>query len=199
MPITINGSGTITGLSAGGLPAGSVTGATLASGVGGKILQVVSSTKTDASTTTTSSWADIAGTDQAGSGSIWCAKITPAATSSKIWVLLNVNANAGDRYCGFKLLRDSTDIAIGDASGSCTRLTFSTFNQDEADDDLLMFNMGQNYIDSPSSTSELTYKLQWRNYSSGTVTTVINRLVSSSTDSWSGRGASTITLVEIAG
>ena len=35
MPITIAGSGTITGLSAGGLPAGSVTAATLASGAGG--------------------------------------------------------------------------------------------------------------------------------------------------------------------
>ena len=32
MPITINGNGTITGLSAGGLPAGSVTSATLAAG-----------------------------------------------------------------------------------------------------------------------------------------------------------------------
>ena len=42
MPITINGSGTITGLAVGGLPDGTVDGDTLASGVGGKILQVVS-------------------------------------------------------------------------------------------------------------------------------------------------------------
>jgi len=52
MPITINGSGTVTGISAGGLPdgsitsddlaAGAVTAAKLAAGVGGKILQVVS-------------------------------------------------------------------------------------------------------------------------------------------------------------
>ena len=33
MPITINGNGTITGLSSGGLPAGSVTSATLANDV----------------------------------------------------------------------------------------------------------------------------------------------------------------------
>ena len=33
MAITINGNGTITGLSAGGLPTGSVTSATLASGL----------------------------------------------------------------------------------------------------------------------------------------------------------------------
>ena len=36
MAIQINGNGTITGISAGGLPAGTVTSATLASGVGGK-------------------------------------------------------------------------------------------------------------------------------------------------------------------
>ena len=41
MPITINGSGTVTGLSVGGLPDGIVDADTLASGAGGKILQVV--------------------------------------------------------------------------------------------------------------------------------------------------------------
>ena len=49
MPIAINGSGSITGITAGGLPDGCVTADDLASGVGGKILQVVSPTKTDAS------------------------------------------------------------------------------------------------------------------------------------------------------
>ena len=54
MPIAVNGSGTITGISVGGLPDGivdadmlasnAVTAGKLASGVGGKILQVVSAT-----------------------------------------------------------------------------------------------------------------------------------------------------------
>ena len=47
MPITLSGSGTVTGISAGGLPDGIIQSADLASGVGGKILQVVSTTKTD--------------------------------------------------------------------------------------------------------------------------------------------------------
>ena len=46
MPITLNGSGTVTGISVGGLPDGIVDGDTLASGVGGKILQVVQSLNT---------------------------------------------------------------------------------------------------------------------------------------------------------
>ena len=40
MAITINGSGTVSGISAGGLPDGIIQSADLASGVGGKILQV---------------------------------------------------------------------------------------------------------------------------------------------------------------
>ena len=55
MAIAINGAGTITGISAGGLPDGVIQSADLASGVGGKILQVVSSTKTDTFTTTSTS------------------------------------------------------------------------------------------------------------------------------------------------
>tara|TARA_Y100000114_G_C11633076_1_gene265390 strand:+ start:111 stop:650 length:540 start_codon:yes stop_codon:yes gene_type:complete len=42
MAITIDGSGTVTGISAGGLPDGCITTADLASGVGGKIIQQVS-------------------------------------------------------------------------------------------------------------------------------------------------------------
>ena len=44
MPITLNGSGTVSGISAGGLPDGIIQSADLASGVGGKILQVGNTT-----------------------------------------------------------------------------------------------------------------------------------------------------------
>ena len=47
MPITLSGSGTVTGISAGGLPDGIIQSADLASGVGGKVLQVQYAQKTD--------------------------------------------------------------------------------------------------------------------------------------------------------
>ena len=79
MAITLNGSGTVSGISAGGLPDGIIQSADLASGVGGKILQVVSTTKTDtASTTTSGSFTDISGMS---------VSITPSATSSKIFII----------------------------------------------------------------------------------------------------------------
>ena len=72
MPITINGSGTITGLSVGGLPDGTVDGDTLASGVGGKILQVVEATTTTEVSSTSATLAD----------SGLSASITPASGSN---------------------------------------------------------------------------------------------------------------------
>ncbi len=50
---------------------------------GGKLLQVIQSVKTDTDSTssTGTSFVDIAGTDQAGSGSVWCVKITPSAAT----------------------------------------------------------------------------------------------------------------------
>ena len=156
MPIAINGSGTITGLSAGGLPAGSVTAATLASGVGGKILQVVQSPLTLHFKTGSNSYVDIDGTDQGGSGSVWCCKITPSATSSKVLVIVSLSCSSADS--GQVLLkRDSTAIykgteSISDSDRNCAgglrQGATNTFNM-----------LGFSYLDSPSSTSELTYKL----------------------------------------
>ena len=52
MPIAINGNGTITGISAGGLPDGCITADDLASGVGGKIIQHKIISKNSHSSTT---------------------------------------------------------------------------------------------------------------------------------------------------
>ena len=93
MPIAINGSGTLTGISVGGLPDGivdadmlaanAVTAGKLASGVGGKILQVVSATKLDTASTANSS-----GTTHVAISGLQ-PQITPSATTSKVLVMLN--------------------------------------------------------------------------------------------------------------
>ena len=60
MPVSINGNtGVITGISQGGLPDGCITAAELATGVGGKILQVKQAVKTDVSSTTSTSFSEI--------------------------------------------------------------------------------------------------------------------------------------------
>ena len=81
MPITLNGSGTVSGISAGGLPDGCIQSADIASGVipdGGKILQVVENTYASA----VSISGGTANTGLAGS-------ITPTKANSKILVIAN--------------------------------------------------------------------------------------------------------------
>ena len=198
MPITINGSGTITGISAGGLPDGSVvaddlassldlTGktVTLPSGTGGKILQVKYTEKTDTfSLTTANTWTDV--TDMSLS-------ITPSSTSNHVLVSVDWAFSGNGNYTQFRVLRGSDVIYKGDASGSDrqgtgayitnTIITASTFR------DSVFFR------DSPSSTSAVTYKLQMLNDGE---TSYINRGYTTNANTRS-RTASSITLMEVAG
>jgi hypothetical protein len=97
MSVTISGDGTITGLSAGGLPDGTVTAADLAStldltgktvtlpaGVGGKIIQVVSNTNTGAASGNNTSYAATSLT----------ASITTQLANSRIFVAFSFSAQS---------------------------------------------------------------------------------------------------------
>ncbi len=81
----------------------------------GKILQVVQATKTDTFTTTSTSFTDVTGVT---------VDITPAATSSKILIIASIQVGGSSTVReALKLVRDSTDIHIGDAASSRGRAT----------------------------------------------------------------------------
>ena len=119
MAIAINGAGTITGISAGGLPDGCIQAADLASGVGaGKCLQIVQTVKND----TFSAAVDVP-TFVTGLS----VTITPSATTSKILVTACVSAtnDYGNNNVAFTLQRDSTQLTCkGDTAGSRQRATW---------------------------------------------------------------------------
>ena len=162
MAITINGTGSITGLTAGGLPDGSITSADLASGAitagalpAGSILQVVQTVKTNFfSTTTLDSWVDVTGVSVA---------ITPTSTSNKILLMCTGYTGNGnnDSFHHLRILRDSTSISIGDARGSTTRSTMNgTLRSGGGSSNDVSRPFACHILDSPSTTSEVTYKLQ---------------------------------------
>ena len=206
MPIAINGSGTLTGISVGGLPDGivdtdmlannAVASGKLAAGAGGKILQVVQSTLTDVSSTSTKeSWIDIPGTDQAGSGSIFCVKITPTAATSKILFTTSINLGSSNANCvGLGLYRDSTALAIGDASTDKLRTTAMFYQSDTNVNE----NIHMSHLDSPNSTSELTYKVKVYCYNEDAF--YINRSGRDHTGvHYDYRTSSSLTVMEVAG
>ena len=172
----VSGSTTLT------LPA--TTGTVLTNKTAGTILQVVSTTKTDTfSTVSAGSWIDVTGLS---------VSITPSSSSSKILVLYDTMI--GPQDTGFvRIVRDSTAIKQGDAGSTRIRTTVGSITPG-GNNDKSAPGAG-NYLDSPASTSALTYKIQVQNY---TGTLYLNRSYNDSDASYSGRGASTITVMEIA-
>jgi len=160
----------------------------------GKILQVVSCPKTDHAThTTDDTWNNITGVDQDNSGSVWCCKITPSSNSSKILVLYDIAMSMdghGNVYHGVRLMRDSTSIQQGINSRVGRATKEGTGSRDR------MSCLAGSYVDSPSSTSELTYKLQTYHHNHAIS---INLSDNDSTGDSSLSAASNITLMEVSG
>ena len=149
----------------------------------GKILQVVSTTKTDTFSTASSSFVDITGLS---------VSITPTSASSKILVMAHitagVNANSGYNL----LLRDSTIILQGDAASSRPRISVAVMNTSTYE----MQTTPVVFLDSPSTTSSITYKLQGR--ANAGATYYVNRGNGDrDTAAYDGRGTSTITVMEV--
>ena len=147
----------------------------------GTVLQVQSTTITGATSTTSTSFVDVSGLS---------VSITPKSTSSKIMItatLMVSGASTDDTY--YNLVRGST--AIGQGTGATNnqtlyiRMTDSLFPE--------VAHIG--FLDSPSTTSSTTYKVQYRTRV-GTLY-VNNRAYDGG--SYVQSGISTITAMEIAG
>ena len=157
-----------------------VTSAGLPSGT---VLQVQSATLTTITTMSGNSYADVSGMS---------VSITPSSTSSKILVLVNMHVNpANSMGVVWKLLRNTTDIAVNNASNISTGGAYCDTGGSAGNS----WNGNSiSHLDSPSTTSSVTYKVQAR----GTTTSSfgINRRSNYSGDFG---GASSITVMEIAG
>lgn len=164
----------------------------------GMIIQVVESKKTDTDTVTGSTWSDIDGTDNNGDGSIWCCKITPRFSTSKILVSgsITVGQQDGNNSGAIRFLRDDTLIGAGDAAGSRDRGFIHLFLQNSGHH---MANLSPNFLDEPNTTDEVLYKAQFKS-ESGSYSTHINRSHTDSDSTTNGtRAFSNILLMEIAG
>lgn len=142
-------SGTVTGLSAASLPAGSV-------------LQVVQVSYNTEFSTTSSTFADIG----------LSASITPSSSSNKVLVFYSIGYLIQDtNLAGIQLLRGATILQ------SSVRAAASSAHASY---------MHNEYLDSPSTTSSVTYKIQSNKNTGNAFATC-----------WNAQQPSTITLMEI--
>ncbi len=158
----------------------------------GKVLQVQSTTKLDVFTTTSTSFTDITGMS---------VSITPSSTSSKIFITAscNLGVDGSDRNLLLKLVRGSTDIYLADQSGSNRarssggiHSTHGVSQPQESQSVNVMF------LDSPSTTSATTYKLQGLT-SNSSQTFTLGRTPGSGDDANRASFPASITVMEIAG
>tara|TARA_B100002019_G_scaffold27189_1_gene21091 strand:+ start:281 stop:832 length:552 start_codon:yes stop_codon:yes gene_type:complete len=182
MPVSINGNtGVITGLAA--LPDSAMAS--------GSIVQVVSTTKTDAFTTTSSSLVDITGLN---------VSITPSSSSNKVLIIADVmgGVTGSTNVFGAKLqlVRGSTEIAKGDASGNKARGTVG-MGASGGEIGNIQLHYGFHFLDSPATTSATTYKIQILQ-NQGTETRINMNLYDSADNANRVRSVSTITVMEVA-
>lgn len=193
MAVTIDGAGPIAGLTSIASPT-TLNGLTIPTTGFGKVLQVVSATKTDTFTLSSATFTDITGL------SVTTAALSSTSSRVKITVSLGRVAinSAVAASVGFRLMRDSTAIGIGDAAGNRTRSTFFVVAQPiAANNNYSPGGYSFTFVDSPSTVSATTYKLQMATESGATG--YINRsyLNSDASAVYDTRTASTITVEEI--
>ena len=206
MAITINGNGTVTGVSVGGLPDGivdtdmlaanAVATAKIAAGAvtaakrgAGAILQVVQAVKTGQFTSTAYDFTDITGLS---------VDITPASASNKI--LINFELQVGgtaNNYAAFRLLRDSTHIGVSTVTDTDWKV--ATLGSLSHENSYQLENTGTSFLDSPNTTSAITYKLQTSAYYNRTISINYPTSTGNSSGSYTATGISTITAMEVAG
>jgi len=135
----------------------------------GSVIQVVNVTLSTQASTTSASFID----------SGLSASITPTSSTSKILVIVSqtiYNGSGTNSGGETQLLRNSTSIIVEG---------WSAYKTDE------FYRSNFNHLDSPATTSSVTYKTQFRKITSGTSSSYY------SYGDGSGQTKSTITLMEI--
>ena len=159
----------------------------LSGGASGGIIQVVSTATTNQFSTSSSSLVDC---------TPMTVDITPSSTSSKILVLVNMTVGGtADNRTGFALQRGSTDIFQGADSSSRQGVTTGT----PTAEDNSVYNIAFQYLDSPSSTSQLTYHIQVSAQAHGSETMYLNRTGNNADQQYTKHTASSITVMEVSG
>ena len=161
----------------------------LPSGSAGGIIQVKQTVKTDTFTSSSTSYTDITGLS---------VSITPTRSDSKILVMMHVNLGHTNYVSGFlRLMRDSTAISVADAAGDRIVSTVAMAD-DPVDDEINCYSA--TFLDSPSTTSATTYKVQLTTESSGNTGNVfVNRSGEDADNVQNARTVSSITVMEVSG
>jgi hypothetical protein len=189
MSITLNGTtGITTPASTVGGSAVLTTASTIAASAlpAGSVVQVLQAVKADTWSTTSNILADITGMS---------VSITPKSATNKILVIVQMTCGTGDARMNVNLYRNSTGVYVGDTAGSRQRvsaMTTYTPNYQGSGMPIMI-----SYLDSPATTSSITYKVMASSDTNG-YATYVNRSGTDGDAAAYWRSTSSITVMEIA-
>jgi hypothetical protein len=160
----------------------------VAAGGGGKILQVVSATKTDVFSASVAD-ANTYSTDA------FTISITPSSASSKVLITGHISiSSSGNGIAAASLFRNGTAVLQGDAAGSRGRTYMGRVNPSGGDN---INSVGFAVLDSPATTSAITYSIRIASDQAATV--YLNRTQTDSDGAFAYRSASSLVAMEVAG
>lgn len=117
--------------------------------------------------------------------------ITPTSASNKVLVRASIQVGTSTSQCVLKLVRGSTDIAVGTSVGSRQACSANTLTVGSS----VMGSITIEWLDSPATTSATTYKIQF--LSGAGVAVAINSSVLDTNAATLPRTASTISVCEV--
>mgnify|MGYP000615949232 CR=1 FL=1 len=154
-------------------------------GGGGGVVQVQMGVTATQSTTTSGSF----------DATALSASITPKFNTSKIFVMVTLGfvSSDGGISVGFRLLRGST--LIGNASDTTLQSGFTNIYVGGHSDDKYLQSVAFNFLDSPATTSTVTYKLQVSSWVGRDF--YLNRSQQDSGAAWTHGASSSMTAMEV--
>ncbi len=156
----------------------------------GSVLQVVSTAMTSTFAATLGSlWAELTSLTTT---------ITPTSASSKILVIVDLKG-AGDSNTSVirsRLTRDNTPIYFGDASSVRPQGMAQAYH---LTNEYYMAQIGGTFLDSPGTTSSVTYRVEIGGDSSSNIVFINRTEADRNATGADTRGASSLTLIEVAG
>ena len=160
----------------------------------GQIINKISqAVKTDTFTCTSKTFIDVTGLS---------ITLTPTSSSSRFLIIFDISSGAdgGNAGVASRIDRNGTAIYIGDAAGTRPRTSGMMYPGDSAGDASGLGNT-KVFLDSPATTSAVTYKVQIRTTSPVSTAVYINRSDSDRDvgGDYDTRNASSITVMEISG
>ena len=152
----------------------------------GNIIQVQQTVGTGTYSTNSQTYGDV----------ITCA-ITPSSTSNKIICIYKIGCSTSNGgYSGaVRLARDSTAIYVGAAASNRIQASSHFVADSDGIGNVKIFDQSGSFLDSPSTTSAITYKLQFRSDYSGTYI-YAGQSVEDSDNTYRGRVPTSLLLME---